>query len=292
MPTERSLLHQIKKCPPLPKRPLEGHKGLFGRVLVVGGSDDMIGAPVFAGTAALRMGSGLVQIAVPQGNVAICLSITPELVGLGLGAKPVEATLIEAAEKADALVMGPGLGQSDAACQRLARLWQLDKPMVIDADGLNLIAAHRHWPKDFKARAVLTPHPGEMGRLIQLLGKKDVPTDEEGRIDLAVETAIAFGQIIVLKGHRTIVTDGRQFYVNDTGDSTLSKAGTGDVLSGMIGCLLGQKLDPFAAACIGVHLHGLAGEIAGKLHGRRCTLAREVIDAIPEAVRSIPRRRR
>jgi ADP-dependent NAD(P)H-hydrate dehydratase len=285
----KASIQRVSRCPALPRRPAEGHKGLFGRVLVVGGNGDMIGAPVFAGTAALRMGSGLVQIAVPERNIGLCLSITPELIGLGLGDSPVEPSLIEAAEKADAIVIGPGLGQGDGARKRLARLWRLEKPVVVDADGLNLIAAMGKWPGDFAAKAVLTPHPGEMGRLIPLIGKRDVPTDEAGRIKLAVAAAVAFGQVIVLKGARTVVTDGKRVFVNDTGDSTLSKAGTGDVLSGMIGCLLGQKMDRFDAAALGVHLHGLAGEFAGKIHGQRCALAREVIDAIPEAVRSIER---
>src|SRR6185437_2585194 len=101
---------RVAQVPPLPPRPVEGHKGLFGRVLVVGGNEDMIGAPVFAGTAALRLGSGWVQIAVPRSNLAICLSITPELVGLGLGTASAEKALTSAAEKADAIVLGPGLG--------------------------------------------------------------------------------------------------------------------------------------------------------------------------------------
>jgi NAD(P)H-hydrate epimerase len=168
----------------------------------------------------------------------------------------------------------------------------MDKPMVVDADGLNLIAAEKKWPAYFKARAVLTPHPGEMGRLAKLIGRSEVPSDDTGRIHIATQAASAFGQVIVLKGHRTVVTDGRRVYVNTTGDSTLSKAGTGDVLSGMIGCLLGQKMETFDAAILGVHLHGLAGEIAGKRWGRRCALARDVIQAIAEAVRKLERKTR
>ena len=275
----------VESAPALPLRPVEGHKGLFGRVLVVGGNADMIGAPVFAGTAALRMGSGWVQIAVPRENLAICLSITPELVGLGLGGAAGEKALMAAAEKADALVVGPGLGQSAAARGRLKRLVGMDKPMVVDADALNLLAREKKWPAYFKARAVLTPHPGEMQRLAKLIGRSTVPSDEQGRIDIAAAAARAFGQIVVLKGHRTVVTDGRRVFINHTGDSTLSKAGTGDVLSGMVGCLLGQKMEPFEAAALGVHLHGLAGEMAGKRFGRRSALAREVIEAIAETVR-------
>lgn len=278
MPIER-----ITTLPPLPPRPSEGHKGLFGRVLIVGGSDGMIGAPVFAGTSALRMGSGLVQIAVSRAILHAALSITPELIGLGLG-KGVAKDLLDAVDAADAIIIGPGLGKSPDARARLKRLIRTDKPMVIDADALNILAMEKRWPREFKAHAVLTPHPGEMNRLAKLFGRSDVPSDGNGRIDIAVKAASTFKQVIVLKGHRTVVTDGKKVYVNRTGDSTLSKAGTGDVLSGMIGSLIGQGMGLFDGACAGVHIHGRAGEIAGQKFGQRCALAREVIDAISQAV--------
>ena len=285
-------MQRVTAAPPLPPRPSEGHKGIFGRVLVVGGNDGMIGAPVLAGTAALRMGSGLVQIAVPRSILPYALSITPELIGLGLGKAAGKDQLLEAAEAADAVVIGPGLGKTPEAFARLARLARLPKPMVVDADGLNLLSQQKRWPTYFRAHAVLTPHPGEMGRLNKLL-KRDakVPADDEGRIDTAVAAANAFGQVIVLKGDRTIVTDGDRVYVNDTGNSSLSKAGSGDVLCGILGCLLGQGVDRFDAACMAVRLHGLAGEVAGKHVGLRSVLAREVIDAIPLAIKSytVPR---
>ncbi len=257
---------------------------MFGRVLVVGGQESMVGAPALAGTAALRMGAGLVQLAVPKAILAACLSITPELIGLALtkGAKE----LLAAADDADALVIGPGLGQSPEARDRLMRLVQLSKPALIDADALNLLAREKRWPvKTFKAFAVLTPHPGEMKRLAKLIGRTDVPADDDGRIDLATAAANAFGQVVVLKGHRTVVTDGSRVYLNDTGDSSLSKAGTGDVLSGIIGTLLAQKMDRFEAACAGVWIHGRAGEIAGSKVGRRSVLATEVIAALSDAIR-------
>jgi NAD(P)H-hydrate epimerase len=276
-------LKRILSIPPLPPRPSEGHKGLFGRVLVVGGHDEMIGAPVLAGTAALRMGSGLVQIAVPRAILPFALSITPELIGLALD-NTASRDLLQAADRADAIVIGPGMGQSAQAKARLMRLVRLDKPMVVDADGLNLLAAQKKWPSSFKARAVLTPHPGEMMRLNRLLGRGRTPADEDGRIENAVAAARAFEQVIVLKGDRTVVTDGARVYINQTGNSALSKAGSGDVLSGMLACLLGQKMDRFDAACAAAALHGLAGEIAGERLGLRSVLAREVIDAIPQAL--------
>ncbi|HEY8751785.1 MAG TPA: NAD(P)H-hydrate dehydratase [Tepidisphaeraceae bacterium] len=277
-------MDRIAHPPQLPPRPADGHKGMFGRVLVVGGNEEMIGAPVLAGTSALKMGAGLVQIAVARSILAACLSITPELIGLGLRKGVNKVRLLNAAEKADAIVIGPGLGQSPEAAKRLNCLIRLDKPMVVDADALNLIAAMKKWPPSFKAHAVLTPHPGEMGRLVKLIGRSEVPTDEPGRIDIATEAARAFGQLIVLKGSRTIVTDGARLYINDTGDSSLSKAGTGDILSGIIGTLLSQKLNSFDAATLAVWLHGKAGEIAGKRLGNRCVLARDVIESIPAAI--------
>src|SRR5579884_3135595 len=205
-------MDRVSALPKLPPRPVEGHKGMFGRVLVVGGNEGMIGAPVMAGTSALRVGAGLVQIAVPRSILSAALSITPELIGLGLGKAAGKDQLLDAAAKADAVVIGPGLGRTPEAQGGLTRLVRLEKPMVIDADGLNLLAEGKRWPSYFKARAVLTPHPGEMGRLAKLIGRSDVPKDEEGRIQIAGEAARAFGQVVVLKGHRSVVTDGTRIY--------------------------------------------------------------------------------
>jgi NAD(P)H-hydrate epimerase len=269
--------NRIESVPSLPPRGRQGHKGMFGRVLIVGGSDQMIGAPVLAGTAALRLGSGLVQIAMPQSVLAAALSITPELIGLGLGGsgKP----LLKAADQADALVIGPGLGQTPASRLRVMRLTKIEKPMVLDADALNILA--KKWPKSFHAKTVLTPHPGEMRRLT---GADSIPTDDEGRIALANEFARSHRIVLVLKGERTVVSDGTRFFVNTTGDSSLSKGGSGDILSGMLGCLLGQKMEVFDAACLAVNLHGRAGELAGAKLGRRSVLSRDVIDALPAAI--------
>jgi NAD(P)H-hydrate epimerase len=272
----------ITTLPKLPDRPPDAHKGMCGRVLVVGGSVDMLGAPVLAGTAALRMGAGLVQVAVPHEMLPAALSVTPELIGLGL-ARGSEQKLVEAASLADSIVLGPGLGTSSQAETRVLRLIKLNKPMVVDADALNILSAQKRWPIAFKAQAVLTPHPGEMKRLGKLIGMRDIPADETGRIDVATRAASAFGRIVVLKGHRTVVTDGSRVYVNQTGDSSLAKAGSGDVLSGIIATLLAQKMDHFDAACAGVWLHGKAGEMAGARFGSRSALAMDVIEFLSQA---------
>jgi NAD(P)H-hydrate epimerase len=270
----------------LPPRPKDGHKGLFGRVLIVGGSHEMIGAPVLAGDAALRSGSGLVQIAMPRDVLVTGLGVVPELIGLALDDSAASTRkLLDAADKADVIAAGPGLGQQKSVGSRLKALFRLDKPMVVDADALNYLASLSKWPADFKAKAVLTPHPGEMKRLAKLIGRDSVPTDEKGRIQIATQASKAFGQIIVLKGHRTVVTDGHRVYLNQTGDSSLSKAGAGDILTGILASLIGQGMQIFEAACAATHLHGRAGELAGQKLGRRCVLARDVIEMIPQALK-------
>ena len=261
---------------------------MFGRVLVVGGNEGMIGAPTLAGTAALRTGAGLVQLAVPRAILSAALSITPELIGLGLGKAAGKDALLSAAEAADAVVLGPGLGRTPEAEARVHRLIRLDtKPMVVDADALNILASGRRWPSFFRASAVLTPHPGEMARLGKLLGRGEVPADDDGRIDYAVAAAVAFSSIVLLKGHRTVVTDGARVFINTTGNSALSKAGAGDVLSGILGTLLAQQIRSFDAACAAAHLHGRAGEIAGQQKGMASALSRDVIDAIGKAMEEI-----
>jgi ADP-dependent NAD(P)H-hydrate dehydratase len=278
-------LKKLSSPPPLPPRPIDGHKGLFGRVLIVGGSTEMIGAPALAGEAALRTGSGLVQIALPQSVLANALAVCPELIGLGLADSRASLTkVVDAAEKATVVAVGPGLGQSPAASRLLKALFQLDKPMVIDADALNYLASLGKWPKDFKPKAVMTPHPGEMKRLAKLFGQSQVPADEAGRIEIATKAATEFGQIIVLKGHQTVVTDAKKLYINKTGDSSLSKAGAGDVLTGVLASLIGQGMPNFEAACAATYLHGKAGELAGKRLGRRSVLARDVVNEIARVI--------
>jgi NAD(P)H-hydrate epimerase len=163
--------------------------------------------------------------------------------------------------------------------------------MVIDADALNTLGAMTSkWWKRMKSAAVLTPHPGEMSRFNAALNvaKKDVPIDDAGRLERAVLASRTFKQIILLKGHRTIITDGRRVYVNQTGNSALSKAGSGDVLSGIIGSLLGQAMNGFDAACAGAWIHGKAGELAGERTGSRSVLARDVIGQLGQALHIYP----
>jgi NAD(P)H-hydrate epimerase len=290
-------LERIEHPAVLPIRPADGNKGTFGRLLIVGGNQEMIGAPVLAGMAALRCGAGLVQIALPQSVLPAALSICPELIGMGLHGPADTLRLVEAAGKADAVVIGPGLGTSDAARDRLLALVAIEKPMVLDADALNLLALMNDWPADhFKSQAILTPHPGEMRRLASLLpadktgawksadNHTAIPSDEPARIQIAALAANTFNQLLILKGHRTIVTDGHRLYINTTGDSTLAKAGSGDILSGVLGSFLAQRMERFEAATLATWLHGKAGERAGSIHGKRSALGRDVIDCLAPAI--------
>lgn len=306
-------METIERVPTLPERPAEGHKGTFGRLLIVGGSEEMIGAPILAGMAALRSGAGLVQVAMPKSILATALSICPELIGLALAGPADLKRLLDAAQMADAVVVGPGLGESTDAKERLKALVGLEKPMVLDADALNILSRLKSWPgTTFKASAVLTPHPGEMRRLASLLPigeagawlgateepgapRRDwesitpkhggpIPDSDESRQRIAGVAARTFGQIVLLKGPRTVVTDGKRIYVNTTGDSSLAKAGSGDVLSGVIGTFLAQQVSSLEAAALGAWLHGKAGELAGQRLGLRSPIARDVIEALPAAL--------
>jgi NAD(P)H-hydrate epimerase len=234
--------------------------------------------------AALRAGCGLAYVATPREVLPFVLSVTPELVGIPLGGDGDEQ-LEHALETCDSVVAGPGLGKGGHAIRVLRMAIKAAAPLLLDADALNLIAAGEVKVERNEYSAVLTPHPGEMARLAKLFGKGEVPSDDEGRLEIAVAAARFFRQIIVLKGHRSVITDGERYAVNTTGDSTLAKAGSGDVLSGMIGTLLGQKVEPFEAAWMGCYYHGLAGEHAGKLVSQRGALARDVVDAIPYVMR-------
>ena len=276
-------MQEISDLPALPARPGDGHKGTFGTLLILGGSREMIGAPMLAARSALRAGCGLVRVAMPQGVLASALSTLPEAVGLALGddAAENERRFAAAVAGAEAVVAGPGLGADPGNAGLLRLIYASERPAVIDADALNLLAGLDHWPSDFAAPAVLTPHPGEMARLLKHLGRGGpVPTDEAGRVELAGRAARMFNCTLVLKGHRSIVSDGIRYRVNHTGDNTLAKAGTGDVLSGLIGALLASGMAPFDAACAGAHYHGLAGESAGREATRRGALAGEVADRV------------
>ena len=270
--------------PPLPPRPPHGHKGTFGRVLVVAGHPDMLGAPVLAGTAAYRSGAGYVQVALPPDLLPAALAVTPELVGHRLVTAS-DTTLLAAGRLADALVLGCGMGTQPPSRRRLRALLKLGKPCVLDADALNLLASEKKLPP-LPESAVLTPHPGEMARLARVLKiNSPVATTAPARLQLALAASLASGRVVVLKGAHTVVaTPHNQFYVEPSANTALAKAGTGDVLAGILGALLGQAVPPFKAAVLAVHIHARAAHHARQQLGERSPLARDIIAHIAPAL--------
>jgi NAD(P)H-hydrate epimerase len=276
--------------PSLPERARDAHKGNLGRVLVLGGSRGMIGAAVLAGTSALRSGAGLCTVATPAScypilaaKLTCCtthpLPETPDatLAYAGRGA------ILELAEAFDAVALGPGLGRHRETTRLVASLVRhVGRPMVIDADALNALAEDTSPLQRAKGPRVVTPHPGEMARL---LGESTPGRVQERRAAVAGGFAAAYDCVVALKGHRTLVTDGERLYTNRTGNPGMATGGTGDVLTGVIAALLARGLAPFEAAVLGVHLHGLAGDIAARERGQDGMIASDVMDRLPEAAR-------
>jgi ADP-dependent NAD(P)H-hydrate dehydratase len=269
-----SKLQRVKSLPPPPARPEDANKGTFGRVLIVAGSRGMSGAACLSGLGSLRGGAGLVTIAAPAGIVPIIAAVESSYLTLpmpedatGKISHAARAALESALPAQTTIAVGPGLGQSPALGGLVRWLFEsVDRPGVFDADALNLLSAH---PAALKSRArstdavpprVLTPHPGEFARLIS----SEIATVEKNRESLAAQFAAEHKLILVLKGHRTLITDGARVALNSTGNSGMATGGAGDVLTGLIAALLAQKMAPFDAAQLGVHLHGLAGDLAAK----------------------------
>jgi ADP-dependent NAD(P)H-hydrate dehydratase / NAD(P)H-hydrate epimerase len=267
----------------LPARPLDGHKGTFGRVLVVGGSEGYIGAPLLAGRAAYRVGAGLVQLAVPESHLAHAASFA-EAVWLPLGHGESAGA---AAASAQAVLIGPGLSSSDdaaAVLQAVLAMGDALPALVLDADALNVIASGKVSMADVPPDAVLTPHPGEMARL---LGKT---TDEinADRIEITRSAAQTWGKIVVLKGAHTVTASpSGEVVVSPFRQPALAKAGTGDVLAGMIAGLAAQGTEPFTAAWLGVYVHGLAGTITAERSSARSVIASDVLDALSDALSAL-----
>lgn len=276
---------EIETVPPPPKRPDDGHKGTFGTVVVVGGSATMIGAPAICARAAFRAGAGLVKLAAPPAVLTHAIVIEPGATGIALQGEVREQ--VAAIEEADSdgeavLAVGPGLGQAPQAGDLVMALLGGRRAVVLDADGLNLLAKSKR--KLSGTPAVLTPHPGEFKRLAAGLGITQNPVDENQRPAAAIALARAHQAVVVLKGRRTVVTDGKKLYVNTTGNPALATAGTGDVLTGIIASLIAQGMNRFDAAVLGVRAHGRAADQWSAAHGRRGLLARHLADLVPAAL--------
>jgi NAD(P)H-hydrate epimerase len=275
----------VTQLPVLAPRPPDSNKGMFGRVLVVAGSRGMSGAAVLCASAALRGGAGLVRLAVAEGILPLVAVANPCYLTAplpqdadGLLAENAEAELLRLAKPYDVVALGPGLGRSTGLDHLVAALLaKVQKPMVVDADALNALQNQMQRLKNRLGPTILTPHPGEFARLVH----SDIATVQAQRSEFACRFAAEHGVVMILKGHGTIVTDGRRLYRNLTGNPGMATGGTGDVLTGLIAALVGQHLEPFAAAQLGVHLHGLAGDLARSTIGEVSLLASDLLDYLP-----------
>ena len=271
--------------PPPPDRPGDAHKGTFGTVVIVGGSPTMIGAPALAARAALRAGVGLVKIAAPAEVLPFAIDIEPSATGilLGDGSDPasVEA-FFEGLDRRVVFAVGPGMGTDPEAEAWVRALIQSGHSLVLDADGLNCLAQMDDPPST--GQWVLTPHPGEFRRLAEAAGLEADPVDPARRQDAAGQLARHHRAVVVLKGKNSVVHDGQRAFVNQTGNPALATAGSGDVLTGLIGSLMAQGMGPFEAAVLGVHLHGLAADLWAEDHGEAGLIAADLADRIPDAL--------
>ena len=273
----------------LPVRPADGHKGTFGFALIIGGSRGMTGAVALAGMAALRGGAGLVRLAVPDVCLETVAGFEPAYMTIPLPCDvqgrmvgSAQSVLAEHLTWATAVAVGPGIGRSDELDRLVPKLYrEVPKPLVVDADALNALAADGvpTLPDDAPPR-ILTPHPGEFARLLG--GKKVSPEDRDKAADAF---AAKHRLTLVLKGHHTRVTDGERFYINQTGNPGMGTGGTGDILTGLITALLCQGLSPWDAARLGVYAHGRAGDLAAAELGQISMIAPDLIRFLPQAMR-------
>ena len=274
----------------LPPRPPHTHKGDVGRVFLLAGSVGLSGAAALCTMGALRIGAGLVTLGIPKSLhdpmveklTEAMLKVLPETKDGSLSLQGLPE-IVSTIERMDAVAIGPGLSQQTQTKELVRQLLpKIAKPLVLDADGLNALAEEVGLLKKLTLPSILTPHPGEMGRLIRQ-SSDEIQRDRERT---AKEFAKKYHVVVVLKGHGTVVAsfDGTS-YLNETGNPGMASGGFGDVLTGMITGLLGQKLSLFDAACLGVYLHGLAGDLAARERGEIGLLASDLLDRIPMAIR-------
>ncbi len=259
--------------PKLPPRPKNSNKGTFGKVLNIAGSDYMRGAGYLSSISALKIGAGYVEIMSSEKVLDTISTLAPEIV-----LTPI-TNLKDVIKDAAVISIGCGLSTSEDAVKLFNQTLELrnNQPIIIDADGLNILSKTKF---DFDKKAILTPHPKEASRLLNCTLEevlKDVKTS-------ARKIAEKYNCITVLKTHQTIVTDGENFYQNTSGNSALAKAGSGDVLCGMIAGLVAQNMNLFDASVLAVYLHGLAGELASKDLTEYGVLASDLLRYIPLAI--------
>jgi len=276
-------------CPALPRllrRASESHKGDFGRALLVGGSRGMNGAIAMAGMATLRSGAGLVTLAVPRSSLDVVASFEPSYMTAPLPADKEGRIVVSArgpiaklAQAATCIACGPGIGRSAQLVELIDGIYRgVEKPMVLDADGLDALAKHPDGLSKPGGPRILTPHLGEFRRLA---GNAELTM--EAAADRAGQLAAEHGLVIVLKGHKTLVTDGGRSWRNTTGNPGMATGGSGDVLTGVITGLVCQGLAPFEAAQLGAYVHGLAGDLAAERLGEVSLIASDLVQFLPSA---------
>lgn len=268
----------------LPDRRIDAHKGDFGRILLLCGSRGYTGAAALAAMGALRSGAGLVYLAVPESiyaieatklNEAIVLPLPDQDGKLSIDALP---PILKLLPNMDAVLFGPGWGQSEGNFLIAKEILQtFEGAVVVDADGINVIAKHMDIVRERKAPTIFTPHPGEFARM-----GGDNTLDRQ----MAAESfARDFGCILLLKGHNTVITDGCRTYLNPTGNPGMAVGGSGDVLAGIIASLIGQGIDPLEAAACGAWLHGAAGDICAQEIGQYGMLPTDMVEALPRLMK-------
>jgi hydroxyethylthiazole kinase-like uncharacterized protein yjeF len=267
----------------IPERCGRSHKGTYGKILVVAGAVNMGGAAYLAAKSAYRMGAGLVKLYIPDENRTILQTMLPEAILGTYSSDNIDTEdLKEAISWADVVIMGPGMGKNETTKSILNVLIpNADVPLVIDADGVNMIAEHPDMLKNHKNNIILTPHLGEMARLV----KKDIHEIEKNLIKEAKKYAKQENIVCVLKDARTVVTGGNgSVYLNQSGNNGMATAGSGDVLTGIIAGLLAQGMNSLGAATLGVYIHGLAGDIAASKLGAYSMIADDIIDNISDVL--------
>jgi NAD(P)H-hydrate epimerase len=282
-------MYEVKDLPKILPRRLDTHKGDYGRILVLAGSCGMTGAACLCSEAALRAGAGIVTLGIPeslQGIVASKLTCVmthplPET-HLKTLAELGRQDILDFSQRFDIVAIGPGLSQYAETKKTILWLLQrIDKPIVLDADGINALSDNPGILNQVKKHIILTPHPGEMTCLMKGCSAGDVQAKRMEISRKFIENR--HNVTLVLKGYKTIVMNREKFYVNETGNPGMATAGSGDVLSGIIAALLGQRYEPFEAAQAGVYVHGLAGDIAAQTVGEISVIATDILDSLPKA---------
>ncbi|MDD4954719.1 MAG: NAD(P)H-hydrate dehydratase [Candidatus Omnitrophica bacterium] len=273
------------------KRKPNTHKGDYGYVFVLGGSPGLTGAVTLCANAALRMGAGLVKTGVPESLSNVLAMKVTEATVLALkedrGYLSLQAfeQILSLMERIDVIALGAGAYQTPSSRSLLLKvIKEIDKPMVIDADGLNALSTDLNVLKERKSKnIILTPHMVEFSRLTKLT----VAEIESKRKELVKEFAFKYNLTLVLKGHRTLISDGKKLFENNTGNPGMATAGSGDVLTGIIAGLMAQGLDLLTAARFGAYAHGYSGDLAAKDKTETCLIASDIIEYLPKAIKSL-----